>query len=83
MSSSLKRPFQVSPKKKKQMPRTPGANDAYRRVIEEEDHIYLTLVCKDGAEILVPDYIAFHSGYALLSLSLPSQYSNTPRDADL
>lgn len=48
------------------MLRTPGGNDAFRRVIEEEEHVYLTLACKDGEEILVPDFIAFHSGYLVL-----------------
>lgn len=38
-------------------------------MIEEEEHHYVTLVCKDDEEIIVPDYIAFHSGFGLSCLS--------------
>jgi hypothetical protein len=45
------------------MPRSPQGSEAYRRAVEGEDTNYITLVCQDGFEAVVPDYIAFHSGY--------------------
>jgi len=65
--------IKVSPKKKKAQARTPQQSETFKRVVEEEEEtVYITLVCKDDYEIIVPHYIAYHSGYLSQDFSSPA-----------